>query len=59
VKTTGLLVVSTDFFTAAADVRDGIVINAAPILRWTVGRHASVLANYGRRQKARMTWMPY
>lgn len=44
--------VSLPFATFALVVRDGLVVDAAPIARWSIGRRELDVADYYRRRGA-------
>ena len=45
--------VSLPYATFGIEVRDGRVVDAAPIARWAIGKSEQYVANYYRRKGAR------
>lgn len=56
---TGVLVrITARHFCAGLVVRDGRVVEAAPILRWTVGKLSADVREHGRRRGWKMERLP-
>lgn len=56
---TRMVRVEAPHFTAALFIDpDDFVIDAAPILAWTIGKHRKYLTNYFRRKKWKATILP-
>jgi hypothetical protein len=45
--------VSLDYATFGIEVRDGVVVDAAPIARWAIGKPEQYVADYYRRKGAK------
>lgn len=54
----GWVWVSLTYATFGVQVRDGVVIDAAPIARWAIGKPESVVADYYRRKGATFVRLP-
>jgi len=49
--------VSTTYFTAGLSVDDnGYIVNAAPIISWTVGKHKSKVFDYFQKRGTLVEW---
>lgn len=53
--TDGWYLATTRFLGAGARVERGVIVEAAPILRWAVGRRVAVLDAYCRRHGGDLT----
>ena len=53
-----LVRVETDFATFGFIVKKGVVVEAAPIAKWSIGRSGKSVVKYWRKRGGKVTWQP-
>ena len=57
-RANGLLWISLPWATFGAVVKNGVIVEVAPIGKWSLGKRASVLENWARKKKgSKVQWI--
>jgi hypothetical protein len=54
-----LIQITTTYFCAGIIAKNNIIIKAAPILKWTIGKDVIFVKNYFSKKKVLLKWYIY